>query len=168
MSYSTVTSCATLCARSSASQAATSWAVLLCVGFIIFTDTHSKLYRWIAGPLHALAHLVAVFLLGWWATFVTVGPWGMPFGSAQQLILAGTLIFASGWIAGPVIVGLYFLVSLNVFNRHTGEAFSSLRIQDWKSFLRIKVDERGVTIYPIGIERVWKAWRVSPGGTESP
>jgi hypothetical protein len=151
-----------------ASQAATSWAVLLCAGFIIFTDTHSKLYRWIAGPLHALAHMAAVLMLGWLATFVTVGPLGMPFGSAQQLLLAGAMIFISGWIVGPTIVGLYFFLSLNVFHRHAGEAFSALHIEDWKSFLRIKVDDQGVTIFPIGIERVWKAWRVSSGGVECP
>jgi len=150
------------------SQAAVTWALLLVAGFILFTDTHSKWYRWIAGPIHAGTHLLAVLVLGWWATWFTVGPLEMRFESAAQLLTAGALIFALGWLVGPMIVGIYFIVSLNLFNRHTGEAFSSLRIRDWKSFLRMKIDEHGVTIYPVGIRRVWKAWRVSPGGVESP
>jgi hypothetical protein len=106
--------------------------------------------------------------LGWWATIVTVQTWGLPFGSIRQLLLAGALIFALGWIVGSLIMGIYFLISLNGFGRHTNEAFSSLRSPDWKSFLRMRIDATGMTIYPVGIRRVWKAWRINPGGPESP
>jgi hypothetical protein len=35
-----------------------------------------------------------------------------------------------------------------------------LQIEDWKNFLRMKIDSQGVlTIYPIGIDRVPRAWR---------
>ncbi len=38
--------------------------------------------------------------------------------------------------------------------------FSSLQIEDWQNFLRIKIDSQGaLTIYPIGIDRAQRAWR---------
>ncbi len=51
-----------------AEPAAFFWAILLVGGFWLFTDTHSKPYRFIAGALHGLAHLVATIFLAWWAT----------------------------------------------------------------------------------------------------
>ena len=62
-------------------------------------------------------------------------------------------------------MGLYLLVSLNVFKRHSNEAFSSLRVEDWKNFLRMKIDPHGgLTIYPIGIRRVPRKWTARPPG----
>jgi hypothetical protein len=149
-------------------QSAVMWLALICGGFILFTEAYSRAFRYVAGTLHALAHLTAVLCLGWWATIVTVQTWGLPFGSIRQVLLAGALIFALGWIVGSLIMGIYFLISLNGFGRHTNEAFSSLRSPDWKSFLRMRIDATGMTIYPVGIRRVWKAWRINPGGPESP
>ena len=91
---------------------------------------------------------------------------GAPYGWIG--VLAGLLI--GGAVAAPVILGLYLLVSLNLLRRHGNEAFSSLRIQDWKSFLRLHIDEAGVlTIHPIGIRRVPRRWQAAgdPGGLET-
>ena len=128
-------------------------------GFVLFTDTHSKRYRWIAGPIHSLTHLVATFFIGWGAAYLTVSVWEQPFRSIPQLLAAGGLIFAGGWLAGSFIMGVYLLISLNLFGRHSNEAFSSLRIADWKHFLRLKIAANGdLTIYPIGIRRSPRAW----------
>ncbi len=129
------------------------------LGFVLFTDTHSKRYRWIAGPIHSLTHLVATFFIGWGAAYLTVhvSPW--PFRSIPQLLLAGGLIFGGGWLVGSFIMGVYLLVSLNVFGRHSNEAFSSLRIADWRHFLRLKIASNGdLTIYPIGLRRTPRVW----------
>ena len=39
------------------------WVELLLAGFILLTDTHSRRYRCIAGPLHALAHITAALVM---------------------------------------------------------------------------------------------------------
>ncbi len=135
------------------------WVSGTLVGFVLFTDTHSKRYRWVAGPLHGLAHLLATFFIGWGAVYLTVSVWEWPFRSIPQLLLSGGLIFGSGWLVGSFIMGVYLLVSLNVFGRHSNEAFSSLRIGDWKHFLRLKIAANGdLTIYPIGIRRIARDW----------
>ena len=68
-----------------------------------------------------------------------------------------------------MIVGLYLLISINVFSRHDNEAFSSLAIQDYKQFLRMKLDEDGtLTIFPIGIRRVPRRWKKREGDGPGP
>jgi hypothetical protein len=135
------------------------WIVTLFLGFWLFTDTHSPVYRFTAGTVHGAIHLLAAFLIGWGVTRFTVSI-GLAFGSNLQLLAAGFLIVGAGWIVGSVIMGLYLLVSLNIFKRHSNEAFSSLAIEDWKNFLRMRIDERGdLTIFPVGIRRVPRKWK---------
>jgi hypothetical protein len=145
------------------------WIVAIMGGFLLFTDTHSRWYRVVAGSLHGLAHLVATLLVGWIATYVSVVCLGLKFDSALQLVVAGVMILAGGWLAGGIIMGLYLLVSLNVFGRHANEAFSSLRIEDWKHFLRLRIDaEGGLTIFPIGLQRVPRRWTPRRAGVAGP
>ncbi len=145
---------------------ATLLTLAIVLGFILFTDTHRRWYKWIAGGTHALLHLAAAFFIGWGALEWAVnGPMQLPFESSRQMLVSGLLIFIGGWIAGSFILGLYLLISLNVFGRHGNEAFSSLKIADYKNFLRMRIDPDGsLTIFPIGIERVAKRWKPGPEG----
>jgi hypothetical protein len=52
-------------------------------------------------------------------------------------------------------MGCYLLIALNGFDIHWNEAFSSLRIENYKGFLRLKIDRDGkLTVYPIVVEQV--------------
>ena len=135
------------------------WIGAVFLGFVFFTDTHSKAYRFIAGPIHGLAHLACMFAIGWAATYLTVTA-NHPFQSVYQLLPAGAIIFVMGWIVGAIVMGLYLLISLNVFKRHANEAFSALASPDWKNFLKLRIDSDGsLTIFPIGIRRVPRRWQ---------
>jgi hypothetical protein len=142
------------------------WVVGLLLGIVAFTDTHSRVYRIVAGLLHGFTHLTAIFLVAWWATILTVPRW--PFSSFPQLFGAAGLIFLAGCLVCPLILGLYLLISLNVFGRHQNEAFSSLSIQDWKHFLRLRISREGLTIYPIGIRKVRRSGSSEPELIEDP
>jgi hypothetical protein len=143
--------------------------LMLFLGFVLFTDTHSKWYRWIAGPVHGAAHVFALFFIGWGATYFTINSLGLAFRSVRQLLAAGAIIFAGGWLIGSTILGLYLLISLNWCGRHSNEAFSALAIQDWKNFLRIRVDDKGnLTIFPIGIPKVPRKWVRRKDGVKGP
>ncbi len=135
------------------------WSVNTVLLFWLFTDTHSRPYRIIMGFLHGAAHLITTFLLGWKALTITESWLGIQEPLSQTLMMV-TLVAMAGWLIGPVIVGLYLLISINVFGRHDNEAFSSLAIQDYKHFLRMKIDGDGkLTIYPVGIRRVPRRWK---------
>ncbi len=145
------------------------WITFIFLSFYLFTDTHSRSYRFIAGTLHGLSHLLAVFGIGWFSSYLTIQQFGLPFASTGQMLAAGASMVVGGWLLGSIIMGLYLLISLNGFGRHTNEAFSSLKIQDWKNFLRLKIDADGsLTIFTVGLRRVPRKWkRIGPGGERS-
>lgn len=139
-------------------------AIALLAGVVLFTDTHSRLHRVIGGLLHGAAHLAAASTLAWLAHLASSSD-VLPVAAHRLLMLAG--VFAGGWIVGAVLLGLYLLVSLNVFSRHADHAFSSLRLKGWKSFVRLKLASDGsLSIYPIGLRRVprtrGEAFRAEP------
>jgi hypothetical protein len=140
------------------------WFVTLFLGIWMFTETHAKWYRFVMGSVHGLAHVAAAFLVGWGASSLAAMVW--KFGSIGHSVAATLIMVAGGWVVGSTILGLYLLVSLNVFGRHSTEAFSSLRIEDWKCFLRLHVDRDGALhIFPVGLQRVPRAWKPRRGGT---
>ena len=60
-------------------------------------------------------------------------------------------------------------MSLNIFRQHTNEAFSSLKIPDWKNFLKMHIDRDGVlTIYPVGIRRAPRTSKLSDAALSDP
>ncbi|MBA2734210.1 MAG: hypothetical protein H0U54_15185, partial [Acidobacteria bacterium] len=165
------------------------WVLLTILGFVLFTDTHSKAHRWIMGSLHALAHILSAFTVALasiyfvlsivsatsrsntpplkigslelnWVYQLTQG--GHVFNFDLRVLLAVILILIGGYIVGSFIQGMYLLISLNVFGRHFNEAFSTIAAEDWKSFLKLKIDKDGdLTIYPIGIRRVPRKWKIN-------
>lgn len=135
------------------------WTILIYLGFIFFTDAHSKVYQRIAGPIHATVHLIALFGVVWAVESVVGSGVSLQFWGNLRLLAAGFLILVIGGVVGSLIMGMYLLVSLNYFGVHHNEAFSSLCITDFKNFLRLKISADGsLTVYPVGIEKVTKAW----------
>ncbi len=145
----------------------------LIFGLIFFTDSNSKFQKWIGGFLHALAHLGAAFILGWAAFFVALSVMGMTVAEFEIYRAAHPTTANLGWFGaviavggvggyfiGSFLMGLYLFISLHIFGRHDNEAFSALKIEDFKNFLRLHIDTNGdLTIYPFKIERVPRRWR---------
>jgi hypothetical protein len=141
------------------------WLVTIIAAFIFFTDTHLRSWRILGGSFHALLHLAAAFAVGWVALLLTVHAFDLRYGSTLQLLLSGVITFMLGGPVGAFILGVYLFTSIRVFGRHGNEAFSSLRIQDFKQWLRLKVAADGtLTIYAIAIDRVSRQWRHAERG----
>jgi hypothetical protein len=144
------------------------WLVIIFAGFIFFTDTHIRSWRIAGGAFHALLHLAAAFMVGWWALLLTVRVLDLAYGSSLQLLVSGLVTCIAGGVAGSFILGVYLFVSIRVFGRHSTEAFSSLRIQDFKQWLRLRIDATGaLTIYAIAIDRVPRRWRAGQRGASA-
>ncbi|MBI2491557.1 MAG: hypothetical protein HYV94_05590 [Candidatus Rokubacteria bacterium] len=122
--------------------------LVLLAGFVFFADATRPLFRWIGGLAHGLAHIALALAIAASAA--------LAFGGApDQVPLRLGVSFLGGWILGSILWGLYLLVALNLFGAHQNEAFSALRIQDYKHFLRLHVTGAGdLEIYPIGIPKV--------------
>ena len=143
------------------------WLITIYAGFIFFTDTHARSWRVLGGAFHATMHLAAAFLVGWLSLLLTVRAFEMHYGSTVQLLLSALITVPLGAFAGCFILGVYLFVSINIFGRHSNEAFSSLRIQDYKQWLRLRIDASGkLTIFTIAIDRVPRHWRATQRGGE--
>ena len=96
------------------------------------------------GGAHAVANALCILLL---APLTA----GLPAADAWLVVLGGSL---AALVSGTLF-GVYLLVCLNGFGRHWNEAFSSIRVEGFKSFLRIHVAPDGrITVFPIGLRRV--------------
>lgn len=141
------------------------WLLFVMAGLVFFTDTHSRVYRVLGGLAHAFTHLSCALLLAWLSMRITTSAFGMDYGDPVQLLLSGALVFAAGGLLGGLVIGLYLLVSINVFGRHGNEAFSSLRGQDCKQWLRLCIDSAGVlTLRALVIDRVPRRWKADERG----
>jgi hypothetical protein len=141
------------------------WLIMVTGAILFFTDTHSRVYRVLGGGLHAFTHLLAALALAWASMRFTVNVLGMEYGSSSQLLSAGLMTFLGGALVGGLVLGLYLLISVSVFGRHANEAYSSLRIQDYKQWLRLRIDRHGVlTGWCFAIDRVPRRWRDDQSG----
>lgn len=137
---------------------ATYWVAITFFAFYFFTDAHRAVPRWILWPLHAVAHLMAVFALGWAAAY-----WYSGYGWFASAILSMITVAVGGYLFGSIIMGIYLFLSLNVFGVHHNEAFSSIKIEDYKNFLRMRIDRDGtLTVFPVGIDKAIHDWTEVP------
>ena len=76
------------------------------------------------------------------------------------------MVFIGAFGAG-LVWGGYLTISC-LFNQHCDDAFSSMRVDRFKHFLRLKIEQDKLTIYPIGLEKVpsRKSWRKAATGPE--
>ena len=114
----------------------------IAAAFLAFTDTHSRAYRVLGGLAHCAAHLAGDVLRRLGRARRLHADGSCPSGTSAIGVTPALAIFAGGWVAGSFVVGVYLLISVNVFGRHSEEAFSGLRIEDFKHFLRLHIDAR--------------------------
>jgi hypothetical protein len=140
---------------------------LIFAGFVFFSDRRSKYFRRIVGTLHASTHIAAGFLIYWFGAYAAITLAGLDPKSIPQYLMTGTIIFLLGAAIGSIILGIYLLISLNVFGMHRNEAFSSLRIQDWKGFLRFQITPDGTLhAYYLGFKKIPRSWKAAGGLVE--
>jgi hypothetical protein len=117
-------------------------------GFYYLADYRHGLKRFALGAAHALAHYAVVILAA-----IPVAP--AVSGMARPDL---AFVLAASVIAAPLsatIFGIYLIASLELLGRHWNEAFSALRVEDHKNFLRLRIGVDGtLTVFPIGLNRV--------------
>ncbi|HEV7370362.1 hypothetical protein [Arenibaculum sp.] len=128
---------------------ASPWPILLTLaalgGYYYFADVEKGWGRLLMGGLHALLQAVVVT-----ATTCLV------LRALDDAHIAVAIVAAAvvSGLASALTFGAYLWFSLAVLHRHWNEAFSSLRIEGFKSFLRLKIDRDGVlTVHPLGLRR---------------
>ena len=107
---------------------------------------------WVAGTLHAAAHLflTTVAMTVWWSA-----GWSGWIPYLAYVPVAGVL-------AG--IITSAYLVVAGAFGVNDNELFAAQSIDNDKCFLRLRIDADGATVYPIAVPRVGREWRADPDG----
>ncbi len=143
--------------------------ILLFLGLLVFTDTKSGNGKWnyIAGAVHGLLHLTNFYLLVWWFSRLNLHQFGLVLNSPEQVLLFSFEMVILGGIISGVLFGLYLTFSVLVLQNHITEASSSYRWEGYKNFLRLKIDNDALTIYPIGLKKVVTNWK-NVGTEEKP
>jgi hypothetical protein len=135
------------------------WLISVAAAFVFFTDTHSRFYKWAGGLTHYFLNLISIAYIGLFAAYINNEFFNENIYTGFTFI--PLIIFVLGWFFGSFNMGLYLTISMNIFGRHDNEAFSAIRVQDYKNFLRLHIDNSGnLTIYPIKIEKVSRNWRL--------
>jgi hypothetical protein len=79
------------------------------------------------------------------------------------------MIVFGGLVAGALF-GIYLYASSRWWNQNHNDAYSAMRLDSHRNFLRIRVQNDTLTIYPIGLDRVPKRheWRMNTARIGSP
>ena len=106
------------------------------------------------GTLHCVVHLGLAALPAALAVLLTDSAWAV----LPVLAVAAPL----GYLGGGFVFGQYLICSHRRAPKHANEVLACQGIPDYKNFLRLRLDEDGLTIYPIGVRRVPREWEAAP------
>jgi hypothetical protein len=138
------------------------------------------------GLIHGFIHLTMIFLSYWiilkinseMASYfdykISINPISDKI-DIFPFIGIGFLIFIFGWFVGSMIMGFYLFVTLNLHRwitgfpiLHSNEAFSALKIQNRKGFLRFRITPDRLDAFFIGIKDIPTDWKKGPSDLETP
>lgn len=82
-----------------------------------------------------------------------VDAFGQPDPLTVESLLAVATIAGAGALLMPTILGVYLFTALNLFGFHPNEAFTALRVERYKHFLRCRIAVDGsLTIHVVGLD----------------
>ena len=81
--------------------------------------------------------------------------------TSSFIVFVAAMIIIGGFFGGAVM-GIYLWLGNRLIGAHSNEVFSCQSIPDYKNFLRLRIGKNGeLTIYPVGVEKVCKAWKLN-------
>jgi len=143
------------------------------IGYSGYQESRSSKFRVVAlSLLHSGVHFLAVLILT--CVFIrldshlwslkTAGPWW-----SWLLEFSIPMIFGGGLLAG-LIFGANLFFTCRFADLSHNDAFSAMRLNSFRHFLRIKIIGDQFMVYPIGIDRIpaRNEWIENPQATSDP
>jgi hypothetical protein len=129
-----------------------------CAAYTAASVKSDKLVPALGGAVHGLLHLTLALLLLWCMSRFNLG-WLSVDSPWQVLLLVAETAVVGGGLGG-VLFGGWIVLTNARWRWHGEDAFSAQSIADYKSFLRLRIDNTGLTIYPLKIAKVCRHWDV--------
>jgi hypothetical protein len=140
---------------------------LLLLGFpfilIWAADIKSTTRKWVVAIIHALAHLTLMVVGTALLSVLVIGLKSVSyFGEILYFFVLSILVVLLGFI-GAAIWGLYLTVACWLWKDETNNAFSAMRLDNYRHFIRLKIEADKITIYPVGIDKSPKRedWKIN-------
>ncbi len=102
--------------------------------------------------LHAIAMWALAKLL-WPAGATLCTQYNCDYFTLIWLVYMAVSIVIGGVIGGTIF-GIFIAAACAIGKIHQDEAFSALRVQSYRNFLRLRLSDNALTIYPVGIDKV--------------
>jgi Calcineurin-like phosphoesterase len=103
--------------------------------------------------IHALAQFAALVGLTRFWEIVNTNVFGLD-GFWTWLAVLGLEIVPTGGMAAGFLFGLYLWLSCRWLDINHNDAFSAMRLDSFRHFLRIRIKDNTLTIFPIGVDAV--------------
>jgi hypothetical protein len=129
-------------------------ALTMLLSLIGYAAAETKAGKCGLGALHCVVHLGLAALPAVLAVLLTDSAWAL-----LPLLAVAALL---GYLGGGFVFGEYLILSHRRAPKHANEVLACQGIPDYKNFLRLRLDEDGLTIYPIGVRRVPREWEAAP------
>jgi hypothetical protein len=109
--------------------------------------------RWAIGVLHGAVHLLIMLAVIGLSVPLNFHLFGIAPGGYWSWVATALELVLIGGFAGGAVWGLYLMITCGLFGMHANDAFSAMRLDSYRQFLRMKLTPDSLTIYPIGIDR---------------
>ena len=115
--------------------------------------------------VHSVAVVVIALLFSHANSYLDLAAWPR----LSFLLFAAEMIVVGGLIAGALF-GIYLYASSRWWNQNHNDVFSAMRLDSHRNFLRLRIQNDEVTVYPVGLDRVPKRreWRINTARAGSP
>ena len=139
-------------------------ALLVAAGTVTFAMPqplrHGAVRHWVAGLLHAPPHFALGVAGAWTWSQLPLVDVVRPWNAVLAFVVYGPIV---GLLDVWLLCG--YLNVASRFDVNANELFAGQGIEDYKSFLRMHIDQDGsLTIYPITVRTVTHRWRANPDG----
>jgi hypothetical protein len=142
----------------------------LWAAFILYADAKSPAGKALIGTAHAVPHLVLVTVLtslfvSFNAIFMRAAP-----GSIPGFVLTLIEFLTIGGFVAAALWGAYLWIVCRFLSIHTNDAFSAMRLDRYRHFLRLRLTADSLTIYAVGLHAAPARadWEINPNGGRSP
>jgi hypothetical protein len=128
------------------------------------------LKRLFFGGGHGVLHVLLALLLLWVIAHLNLGPFQRWSGLSSEVWLDHPLqacLFAlemlgAGIVLGGTLMGAYLVCANALAGLHGQFVFAAQAIPDYKNFLRMHLTREKLTVYPIGVQKVHRRWKLNP------
>src|SRR5262245_33548349 len=133
-------------------------------GYARYQERHPSVKIMLAAAVQAAAHMLVIIAISLFAMWIDRRFFNWPWHWLGWLIYLGLFAFTLGrWAAGHIF-GWSLLIGCRYFNMNHKDAFSAMRLDSHRHFLRVRIHRDTLTVFPIKIDEVpkRKEWRYVP------